>query len=144
MLKQILLWTLGTLLLLQFIQISIPDIPKNIEKNEEIKAPKHIASILKTSCYDCHSYQTNLPWYGNIAPISWEVRSHIKEGRDWVNFQKFATYSKEKKEKIYKGIVKSINFRMPIPMYLKMHKDAKLTQVQRKEIKEWAKSHIKD
>jgi len=144
MLRQILLWSLGTLLLAQFIQVSIPDIPKNIDKSEEIKAPKHIASILKTSCYDCHSYQTNLPWYGNIAPISWEVRNHIKEGRAWVNFQKFSTYSQEKKEKIYKGIIKSINFRMPIPMYIKMHEDAKLTQAQRKEIKTWAKSHIKD
>ena len=144
MLKHIALWTLGSLLLLQFIQISIPETPKSIDKSKEIKAPKHIATILKTSCYDCHSYQTNIPWYGNIAPISWEVRSHIKEGRAWVNFEKFNTYSQEKKEKIYKGIAKSINFRMPIPMYLKMHEDAKLTQAQRKEIKMWAKSYIKD
>ena len=144
MLKHIVLWVLGSLLLLQFVQIPIPDTPKNIDKDGEIKAPKHIVSILKTSCYDCHSYQTNIPWYGNIAPVSWEVRSHIIEGSAWVNFEKFNTYSQEKKEKIYKGIAKSINFRMPIPMYLKMHEDAKLTQAQRKEIKMWAKSYIKD
>ncbi len=142
MFKHIFLWVLGVAIVLQAIQIDIPEPPKTIDPAKEIKAPKEIASLLKTSCYDCHSYQTTLPWYGNVAPISWEVRSHIKDGRDWLNFEEWESYDQEKKQKIYKGIVKTINFRMPIPMYLKMHKDARLTAAQRKEIKEWAKSHI--
>ena len=142
MFKHIFMWTFGTFILLQAIQINIPEPPKIIDPKKEIQAPKEIASLLKTSCYDCHSYQTTLPWYGNIAPVSWEVRSHIIDGRRWVNFQEWENYNEEKKQKIYKGIAKSINLRMPIPMYVSMHEEAKLTAKQRKEIKDWAKSHI--
>jgi len=144
MLKHILLWSIGTFIVLQAIQIDIPKPPKHIDPAKEIDAPKEIASLLKTSCYDCHSYQTILPWYGNIAPVSWEVRSHIKDGRVWLNFQEWDNYDEEKKQKIYKGIVKTINLRMPIPMYLSLHEEAELTSQQRRDIKTWAQSHIKE
>ena len=143
MLKHIFLWSLGMFIVLQAIQIDIPNTPENIDPAKEINTPKEIASLLKTSCYACHSYQTTLPWYGNVAPVSWEVRSHIIDGRRWVNFQEWENYDEEKKQKIYKGIVKSINLRMPIPMYLKMHEEAKLTKKQRKQIKTWAGSLVK-
>ena len=142
MLKQILLWTFGAFVLIQAIQIEIPETPKTIDPLKEIQAPKEIASLLKTSCYDCHSYQTTLPWYGNIAPVSWEVKSHIKDGRKWVNFQEWGNYDEEKKQKIYKGIAKTINLRMPIPMYISMHEEADLSRKQRKEIKTWAEGYI--
>jgi len=144
MFKHIFIWTFGTFILLQAIQINIPEPPKIIDPKKEIQAPKEIASLLKSSCYDCHSYQTTLPWYGNIAPVSWEVRSHIIDGRRWVNFQEWENYDEEKKQKIYKGIAKSINLRMPIPMYLKMHEEAKLTTQQRKLIKTWAQDLVKE
>jgi len=142
MFKQVFLWSLGAFVLIQAIQIEIPEAPATIEPKKEIQAPQEIASLLKTSCYDCHSYQTTLPWYGNIAPVSWEVKSHIKDGRAWVNFQEWGNYDEEKKQKIYKGIAKTINLRMPIPMYISMHEEAKLTTKQRKDIKAWAESHI--
>jgi len=144
MLKPILLWSLGIFIMLQAIQIDIPKAPQNIDPAKEIQTPKEIASLLKTSCYDCHSYQTTLPWYGNIAPVSWEVRSHIKDGRKWVNFQEWENYDEEKQQKIYKGIVKSISLRMPIPMYVNMHEEAKLTAKQRKMIKTWAGNLVKE
>ncbi len=144
MFKQLLFWTLGTFILLQAIQIDIPKPPKTIDSNLEIKAPEKIMTLLKTSCYDCHSYQTKMPWYGNISPISFEVKSHIKEGRMAVNFQEWGNYDEAKKQKIYKGIVKTINFQMPIPMYLSIHKDAKLNKKQRNSIKTWVKSFVKE
>ena len=144
MLKQVLLWTFGTFVLIQAIQVEIPEVPTNIDPKKEIQAPKEIASLLKTSCYDCHSYQTTLPWYGNVAPVSWEVRSHIKDGLAWVNFQEWGNYDEEKQQKIYKSIVTSINLRMPIPMYVKMHEEAKLTGKQRKMIKTWARNLVKE
>jgi len=144
MFKQLLFWSIGTFVLLQAIQIEIPDAPKSIDPNSEIKAPQAIMGMLKTSCYDCHSYQTKMPWYGNISPISLEVKSHIKNGREAVNFQEWGNYDEAKKQKIYQGIAKTIHFRMPMPMYLTIHKDARLTQQERNTIKTWAESHIKE
>jgi len=140
--KTLLLWTGGAFLLLQAIQIDIPEPPKKIDPNNEIKAPKEIMAMLKTSCYDCHSYETQMPWYGYISPASLEVKSHIKNGREAVNFQEWGTYDDAKKQKIYKGIVKTINFRMPMPMYLMVHKEANLNREQREKIKKWAQSHV--
>jgi hypothetical protein len=144
MFKQLLLWTLGSFILLQAIQIEIPQPPENIDPAIEIQAPKEIFSMLKTSCYDCHSYQTKMPWYSNISPMSLEVKSHIKNGRLAVNFQEWGNYDEDKKQKIYKGIAKTINLTMPMPMYLSWHEEAKLTQKERNQIKAWAKSYIKE
>jgi len=142
MFKQLLLWTAGTFLLLQFIQIDIPEPPKSIDPNNEIKAPKEIMAMLKTSCYDCHSYQTKMPWYGHISPISLEVKSHIKNGRAALNFQEWEQYDETKQQKLYQKIAKTINFRMPLPMYLTIHKEARLNREEREMIKKWAQSHI--
>lgn len=143
MFKQILIWGVGAFVLIQAIQITIPPIPDKIDKSKEMPMPKEIATLMKTSCYDCHSYETNMPWYGHVAPISWEVQSHIKEGRLALNFQEWGNYSEEKKQKIYDGIAKTINLRMPMPMYISMHKNADLSHEQRKKIKVWAKEHSK-
>jgi len=143
MFKQVAFWSIGTLLLLQAIQINIPEVPKEIDTTKEINTPQPIASMLKVSCYDCHSYETKMPWYGHIAPVSWEVKTHIKDGRDVLNFQEWGNYDEEKRQKIYKSIVKTINLRMPIPMYISMHEETDLTSAQRKQIKTWAKAQVK-
>ena len=144
MFKTLLLWVGGAFIALQAIQIDIPNPPSHIDPADEIQAPKEIMAMLRTSCYDCHSYQTKMPWYGHISPFSLEVKSHIKEGREAVNFQEWGNYDEAKKQKIYKGIVKTINFRMPLPMYLMVHEDAKLDRAQREKIKKWAQSHLKE
>ncbi len=137
-------WTLGVILLLQFIQIEIPNPPKATPK-DEIKAPKEVMNILKKSCYDCHSNHTKMPWYGNIAPFSIAVHSNIKNGRAWLNFSIFNKYDENKKQKIYKGIVNALKIRkMPPPEYLWLHKDARLTQQEVKLLQDWAKKYIKE
>lgn len=143
MFKNITFWLLGAFVLLQAIQIDIPK-PDYVDPKEEFKAPQEIMKMLKTSCYDCHSYETKLPWYGYLAPLSWEVRSHIVQGRRWLNFQTWGRYDEEKKQKVFKGIVKTISYSMPMPMYLSFHEEATLTRQQRDTIKKWAQSHIKE
>ena len=142
-LKHISLWLGVTFILLQFIRIDVPPPPK-AKPSDEISAPPKVMAILKRSCYDCHSNHTKWPWYSNIAPISWEVRSHVKNGRAWLNFSIWNRYSNEKKEKFYEGIAKAIDWKMPPPDYMLIHKNARLTPNDRKLIKEWALSHIED
>ena len=143
MFKLILIWVTGAFIVLQAIQIDTIT-PTSIDPKKEIVAPDEIMTILKTSCYDCHSYETTIPWYGHIAPISFEVKGHIKGGRAWLNFQEWNNYDEEKKQKIFKGIKKSINLRMPIPMYLKMHEEATLTQEQKETLKLWVDKETKE
>lgn len=116
-------------------QAIIPSNPK-----DEIIAPQKVKDILNRSCYDCHSNNSVIPWYGNIAPISWYVRSHINDGRKVLNFSTFNTLNKDKQIKAYEDIEDSIVIRMPYSTYLWMHSDAALSDDDKKELKEWIKS----
>ena len=142
-LKIMFLWLLGAFILIQFIWIDVPNPPK-AKPSDEIQAPEKIKKLLVTSCYDCHSNHTKWPWYSYVAPVSFEVRTHVKNGRNWLNFSIWNQYDEKKKQKLLKSIVKAIDWKMPPPDYMMIHKDARLTPSQRKEIKEWAKSQIKD
>ena len=142
-LLNIIAWSVGLLLLLQFIQIDIPTPPKATAQ-DEIKAPKEVMAILKKSCYDCHSNNTKFPWYSDIAPISWQVHSNIKNGRAWMNFSIWNRYDEKKKQKFYKGIVDALNIKMPPAEYLLIHKEARLSPKERKLLQDWAQKYIKE
>ena len=38
-------------------------------------------ALARKACFDCHSNQVRVPWYGHIAPASWLVTQHVNEGR---------------------------------------------------------------
>lgn len=52
------------------------------------------------ACYDCHSNETQYPWYADVAPVSWLTQNHIDEGRSKLNFSEFATDPGEAHEAI--------------------------------------------
>ncbi|MDD5360103.1 MAG: heme-binding domain-containing protein [Sulfurovaceae bacterium] len=128
------------------IQFIVVECKSNITSNpkDEIIAPTNIKEILKRSCYDCHSNNSIIPWYGNVAPISWYVRSHINDGRKVLNFSTFNTLPKDKQQKKYEKIEESIVIRMPLSTYLWIHSDAKLSDEDKKILKEWSKEEQKN
>jgi hypothetical protein len=40
-----------------------------VDFTEVYKVPKNVETILKTSCYDCHSNNTTYPLYCYVQPI---------------------------------------------------------------------------
>jgi hypothetical protein len=139
MLKSFWFWFFVTFIAIQFIPMDVPATLKS-DKKEEIEAPKEIMSILKRSCYDCHSSSSTYPWYDKIAPASWFVKNHVKNGRKVVNFSKWKSYNDEKKFKVMDKLPKSIVIRMPMPSYLWLHKDATLSSDEKKLLKKWAEN----
>ncbi len=102
--------------------------------------PDTVQSLLQTACYDCHSNNTRYPWYTNIQPVGWWMQHHVDEGKREINFSEFASYSLKKqahKMKEVQGTVK--NGAMPLPSYLWIHSEAKLSDQQKALIIEWAK-----
>ncbi len=142
-LKIMLLWLGATFLLLQFVQIKVPPPPK-ATPDDEIKAPKEIMALLKRSCYDCHSNHTKWPWYSKVSPISLQVNSNVKNGRNALNFSIWNKYDEAKKQKLYQKIVDALRIKMPPAEYMLIHKEARLTPQERKMLQDWAKSHIKE
>lgn len=121
--------------IMQFIQVEKKN--KVVDPNLEIKAPENIMTMFKNACYDCHSYQTNWPWYSNIAPFSWIISDHVENGRRALNFSTWEEYSSEDKKKKMKEIFRTAYASMPLSSYIKLHEEADLTREQRTEIREW-------
>lgn len=102
--------------------------------------PEEVANILKTSCYDCHSFQTNYPWYANVAPVSWWVFDHINEGRDELNFSQWGVFTEKRKTKKLKEIMEEVEEgEMPLSSYTITHGNAKLSEKNKEDLINWIK-----
>ena len=94
--------------------------------------------ILKTSCFDCHSNQTNLPWYSKVAPSSWFLANHVTHGREELNFSEWGDYSKRKRVSMLEGIKDEVaEGKMPLKSYTLLHRDAKMTEQEIAIITSW-------
>lgn len=102
-------------------------------------APEPIAGILKRSCNDCHSNETRWPWYAHVAPVSWLVAGDVVEGRKHLNLSEWGGYSESKRVSKADSMAEECEAgRMPLPKYVRMHGDAKLSAEDVKAIRAWA------
>ncbi len=115
------------------------EIPKT-DFIQTLQPPKDIAQMIKTSCYDCHSNNTDYPWYVNVAPVSWFMAHHIDEAKEELNFSEWDTFSSKRKNKKLDEIVEMVDEgEMPLSSYLLMHSEAKLSEEQTKRLIDWVK-----
>lgn len=124
------LFLIVLLLLIQFFRIDKQVIHSPVDKDFLINqsTPEKIASIIKNSCYDCHSNTTNYPWYSNVAPISWWIKHHVNEGKEHLNFSVWTDYSAKKATHKLEECVEEIEEgEMPLKTYTLIHHDAKLS-----------------
>jgi hypothetical protein len=89
-------------------------------------------AIVRRACYDCHSNETRWPWYSWIAPVSWLVSYDVHGGRDEMNFSdlgRTGDLAEDIEEVLEKG-------EMPLPMYLLMHPEARLSSAEKETLVE--------
>lgn len=140
MLKKILLTLLAAFVILQFFQIDKenPTADPSLDFMEMYPPSEEVATILKTACYDCHSNQTEYPWYSYTQPLGWWIADHIDHGRDELNFSEFGNYNPRRADhKLEEGIEYVEEKEMPLPSYTYAHWDADLTDSERKVLIEW-------
>ena len=100
--------------------------------------PKQVESIIKTSCYDCHSNNTAYPWYNKVQPIAWILEDHVEHGKEELNFNEWADYSRRRKDSKLKSIISQIqDGEMPLSSYTIIHRDAKLSGSDKKAVLDW-------
>jgi hypothetical protein len=91
--------------------------------------PDDVARVLDRACRDCHTHDTIWPWYSNVAPVSWLLIDHVSHGRRHANFSDWASYSASEAGKRIKDVCKLVrDGEMPLPSYLWMHGEARLTE----------------
>ena len=97
--------------------------------------PETIQKKLQVSCYDCHSNNTQYPWYNKIQPAAWFLEDHIKEGKAELNFNEWDSLSSRRKASKLRSIIKQIeNGEMPLDSYTFIHKDAKFSEAEAEEL----------
>lgn len=105
----------------------------------ETQPSPEVQGILKSACYDCHSANTNYPWYSNVAPISYWLADHIEEGKEHLDFSDWANYTAKKKDHKLEELVEEVKEgKMPLNEYTWTHADARLTQEQITALLTWA------
>lgn len=99
-----------------------------------------VTSILKTSCYDCHSFESVYPWYANIAPVSWWIKDHINEGREHLNFSIWSSYTVKRADHKLEEVIEEVeDHAMPLSSYTIIHSDASLSPEQEQELIDFVK-----
>ncbi|HPH23736.1 MAG TPA: heme-binding domain-containing protein, partial [Chitinophagaceae bacterium] len=104
------------------------------------KLPDSIENLLSTTCYDCHSNNTDYPFVINIQPFGWYMESKVTKGKKHLNFSEFGNYKKEEAiEKLEDIDLAMQNNRMPLQAYRWYNSESNLTEEQRATISAWAK-----
>ncbi len=143
MIKKIFIFLLFALVIIQFIRpkknkAEGPQ-PNYIGNNFAI--PADVKSILAKACNDCHSNNTNYPWYSNFQPVLWWLDKHIKDGKKELNYDEYTSRSlRYQFHKMEETIEMVKEGEMPLNSYTWIHKDAKLSPEERSKLTNWANS----
>ena len=147
MIKKILLVILAAFIIIQFIHParnrSEGPHPNYIGNVHPI--PEDVKVILVKACNDCHSNNTEYPWYSKIQPVDWWLTDHVNEGKGHLNFDEYThknlRYQYHKLEEVVEMVETD---EMPLESYTWIHKDAKLSPEEKNLLLGWAKSRMGD
>lgn len=143
--KKILIGVVAALIIMQFFRID-KTTPKHDASTDFINMSQgdtEVTKLLKVACYDCHSYDTEYPWYTNVAPLSFWIKGHIKGGRQKLNFAEWASYDDGKRNhKLEESIEEIEEAHMPLKSYTWLHPESKLSETDKTKLVAWLKSEI--
>ncbi len=114
--------------LIQFVPYRVDNPPV---KQEPAWNSARTRTLAVAACYDCHSNETHTYKWEDVAPLSWWITNHVKEGRDALNFSECTRGGGENEaaETIRNGS-------MPPNYYtwFGLHSNAKLTAAEQQEL----------
>jgi hypothetical protein len=93
-----------------------------------------VGDILRRSCANCDSDETEWPWYSKISPVSWWVARHVENGREKLNLSDWSTASQDEIEEIYDSVAKK---KMPLASFCLMHPEARLSKADQDLLLAW-------
>ena len=134
------------LIVIQFFPITLNE-SDTVPQSDFMKVnqvPATIKNRLQVSCYDCHSNNTEYPWYSKIQPSAWYLEHHIKEGKSELNFNEWGNLSDRRKNSKLRSIINQIeDGEMPLDSYTLIHRDAILSEANKSAVIEYMKK-LKD
>jgi hypothetical protein len=119
-----------------------PPVDRQLDVHAAAQVPPKVSALLKRSCFDCHSNETVWPWYTNVTPVNWWiVESHVEHGRNHHNFSEWGKQTPGEQENMFEDICKEVQAgAMPLPSYLYVHGDARLSDSDKRAICDWTRA----
>lgn len=120
----------------------VADPGRQLMTSAQIGTP--VLDVLQRSCQNCHSERTTWPAYSHMAPVSWLIEKDVQDGRSHWNMSKWDQYSLEDREHILSEIGPMVrNKQMPLPKYLFLHPEAKLSAADAELLYQWSRQERK-
>lgn len=113
--------------------------------NDLVVVPAGIDSVLRRSCYDCHSDETRWPSYAQVAPASWLLTRDVRHGRSNLDFSRWSMdpnrepTPRQRFQWMCRDVRRGI---MPPRSYLIMHPGARLTEFETNSLCAWAEQRV--
>ena len=106
----------------------------------QVHVAPEIAEIFERACKDCHSNQTDWPWYAQVSPVSWYVTDHVNHGRSHLNFSEWAAYDREQADFLLGAMCMTAERgQMPLASYTRLHHSAKLSPLDVQTLCAWSR-----
>jgi hypothetical protein len=146
MIKKILVVLLVILVGIQFIR---PDKNISADSKHEISraytVPEEVHQIMRVACNDCHTNNTQYPWYSRVQPVAWWLDHHITDGKGHLNFSEFTNLPIAVQNHKFEEVIEMVEEdEMPLPSYtyFGLHSGANLDEGQKKKLIDWAQAQM--
>ena len=127
--RRLLIWVCGVGVILfaaiQFVPSAHTNPP--VEFAAEWDSPR-TRDLFYRACADCHSHETKWPWYSKVAPASWLIANHVREGRRDMNI------SVPDEIDVTEAVAQIRNNQMPPADYQLMHPEARLDEAEKADL----------
>jgi hypothetical protein len=103
--------------------------------------PAAVMSTIRRACFDCHSNETRWPWYSKLPVASWLLERDVNDGRGQLNFSRWALYNPFDRAGLLDKVCELATAgKMPLPRYLMLHHDARLSHTDIDQLCVWSQN----
>lgn len=120
-----------------------PAVDPALDLETTAQVPADVLTMLRTSCFDCHSDETEWPWYTRAFPASWLVSHDVDEGRGQLNLSRWSEYNVYDRADFLDEMCEHASTReMPLWQYTLIHRDARLSEPQIEALCSWTAAEL--
>lgn len=128
---------IGVAVLVVALQLARPGIPVRSAK-AELDVPPQVNGVLDKSCFSCHSDERRLAWFDEVVPAYWLVRADILTARRHLDFSTLGAKPRAtQKAALYEAVNMMQLGAMPLPRFLALHPEARVSAADVKVIKDY-------
>ena len=122
-------------------ELTKPAVDQKLSVAADPDAPPEVLKVLRRACMDCHSYETNIPWYGRVAPSSWALAKDVTEARAAMNLSEWGVKSAAVHLALSAAACADVRSgKMPKKQYVLLHPEAALSGADVEAVCGWSKA----